>query len=88
VETPEGNWGKDIAGIYDEDSGEYEHSVQINNSEWGKKKQLDADGLKVRETWVRGKDGKLHLDTLSVVVGRNDPCPCGSGKKFKHCCMS
>ncbi|MBM3143169.1 MAG: hypothetical protein FJ005_09070 [Chloroflexi bacterium] len=18
--------------------------------------------------------------------GRNDPCPCGSGKKFKHCC--
>ena len=21
-------------------------------------------------------------------VGRNDPCPCGSGKKFKHCCGS
>ncbi len=21
-------------------------------------------------------------------VGRNDPCPCGSGKKFKKCCMS
>lgn len=20
------------------------------------------------------------------VVGRNDPCPCGSGKKFKKCC--
>lgn len=20
-------------------------------------------------------------------VGRNDRCPCGSGKKFKHCCM-
>jgi hypothetical protein len=19
-------------------------------------------------------------------LGRNDPCPCGSGKKFKHCC--
>ena len=19
-------------------------------------------------------------------VGRNDPCPCGSGKKFKRCC--
>jgi len=19
-------------------------------------------------------------------VGRNDPCPCGSGKKYKHCC--
>jgi hypothetical protein len=21
-------------------------------------------------------------------VGRNDPCPCGSGKKFKKCCMN
>ncbi|MDP3072516.1 MAG: YchJ family metal-binding protein [Opitutaceae bacterium] len=21
-----------------------------------------------------------------VKAGRNDPCPCGSGKKFKHCC--
>jgi uncharacterized protein YecA (UPF0149 family) len=20
-------------------------------------------------------------------VGRNDPCPCGSGKKFKRCCL-
>ncbi|WP_250243466.1 SEC-C metal-binding domain-containing protein, partial [Escherichia coli] len=19
--------------------------------------------------------------------GRNDPCPCGSGKKFKKCCL-
>jgi len=22
----------------------------------------------------------------STKVGRNDPCPCGSGKKFKKCC--
>ncbi|MFV2056366.1 MAG: YecA family protein [Thiohalomonadales bacterium] len=21
-------------------------------------------------------------------IGRNDPCPCGSGKKYKHCCIS
>jgi hypothetical protein len=20
-------------------------------------------------------------------ISRNDPCPCGSGKRFKHCCM-
>ncbi len=20
-------------------------------------------------------------------IGRNDPCPCGSGKEFKHCCL-
>jgi preprotein translocase subunit SecA len=21
-------------------------------------------------------------------VGRNDPCPCGSGKKYKKCCLT
>ncbi len=25
--------------------------------------------------------------TTSKSVGRNDPCPCGSGKKFKKCCL-
>jgi yecA family protein len=24
-------------------------------------------------------------DNPELTVGRNDPCPCGSGKKFKHC---
>lgn len=25
---------------------------------------------------------------MSAKVGRNDPCPCGSGKKYKNCCLS
>ena len=37
----------------------------------------------------------LHNDPLGNMttsrrtmpkIGRNDPCPCGSGKKFKQCC--
>jgi SEC-C motif len=24
---------------------------------------------------------------MSNKVGRNDPCPCGSGKKYKQCCL-
>lgn len=31
-------------------------------------------------------DGQTLED--SAKVGRNDPCPCGSGKKFKRCCLS
>lgn len=35
--------------------------------------------------------GRLQVDDTEVKraskkVGRNDPCPCGSGKKYKHCC--
>ena len=42
------------------------------------------------------KDGRWFYDSGSIVpktitrtgpkTGRNDPCPCGSGKKYKHCC--
>lgn len=30
----------------------------------------------------------MHPSTLAtpVKIGRNDPCPCGSGKKYKKCC--
>ncbi|MEM1234828.1 MAG: SEC-C metal-binding domain-containing protein [Pseudomonadota bacterium] len=24
---------------------------------------------------------------LHEKLGRNDPCPCGSGRRFKKCCM-
>lgn len=24
---------------------------------------------------------------MPTKTGRNDPCPCGSGKKYKHCCL-
>ncbi len=33
--------------------------------------------------WVAAEDARVAMRT----AGRNDPCPCGSGKKFKHCCM-
>jgi len=35
-----------------------------------------------------GADGarKQPLKTAGKKVGRNDPCPCGSGKKYKKCC--
>jgi SWIM/SEC-C metal-binding protein len=26
--------------------------------------------------------------TASIKIGRNEPCPCGSGKKYKKCCGS
>lgn len=27
-----------------------------------------------------------RMASTSDKIGRNDPCPCGSGKKYKHCC--
>jgi len=34
----------------------------------------------------KGGSGKQPLKAGSKKIGRNAPCPCGSGKKYKHCC--
>ena len=34
------------------------------------------------------RKGPPIVTCSSRKVGRNDPCPCGSGKKFKHCCLN
>ena len=31
-------------------------------------------------------DSKGRTVVKGAKIGRNDPCPCGSGKKYKHCC--
>lgn len=35
----------------------------------------------------RGQKRLFHLPAGSKKPGRNDPCPCGSGRKFKKCCI-
>lgn len=38
------------------------------------------------ENEISGRRGAGTLRRDQPKVGRNDPCPCGSGKKFKKCC--
>ncbi len=51
----------------------------------------DADMEKALDAWP--KKSLVPIATLSRgalrrKVGRNDPCPCGSGKKYKKCCLN
>jgi preprotein translocase subunit SecA len=43
----------------------------------------------VQASAIEEEAGKITNDQSSISngpkVGRNDPCPCGSGKKYKHC---
>ena len=34
---------------------------------------------------IEENENRPEIDTTQK-IGRNDPCPCGSGKKYKHCC--
>jgi uncharacterized protein len=39
-----------------------------------------------RQLEDQGRGGSMTFRRTMPKIGRNDPCPCGSGKKFKHCC--
>ena len=40
--------------------------------------------------WVRRMDARNQgiEPNARINIGRNDPCPCGSGKKYKNCCIN
>ena len=62
-------------------------------------KQMEADGVDMSSPsamrkWAKANQKKIREQEFGPVKqvvkekepGRNDPCPCGSGKKYKKCC--
>jgi len=52
--------------------------------------QIQAEEAATMQTNTGGGSEPKKIETirnLSAKVGRNDPCPCGSGKKYKNCHM-
>lgn len=39
-----------------------------------------------RSRFLKENGQWYYIDGARPLIGRNDPCPCGSGKKFKKCC--
>jgi len=57
--------------------------------EMGVKDALNARAQREDLDPIYGPEGEALIDKPVVAtakVGRNDPCPCGSGKKYKKCC--
>ena len=73
--------------------GQRDPLVEYKNESHGLfKKLLEDINFATADTLLRAEfrqapaSQKAGLSTgTSAKVGRNDPCPCGSGKKYKHC---
>lgn len=90
------NWKGELhAGIFDH----YSHILTTwpgyRRDEQGTASELELE--QKRQTWQTRQpsaDQRLEKKTsygiegnaVSDKVGRNEPCPCGSGKKYKKCC--
>jgi preprotein translocase subunit SecA len=48
--------------------------------------EIDESRLEFAKKDVFAEEEKKNQPIKTEKVGRNDPCPCGSGKKYKKCC--
>ncbi|MBR7794121.1 SEC-C domain-containing protein [Undibacterium sp. FT147W] len=73
--------------VLDAHSGQIRFGLQISGP-WTHDPELEATEL--FKTLRRGSSTKqIALPKFKAKkIGRNDPCPCGSGKKSKRCCYS
>lgn len=62
------------------------HTVIQTNSQEQMQKAMDKEQNRPMSAVHEGDEPLKKLDpSIFEGVSRNDPCPCGSGKKFKHC---
>lgn len=67
--------------------------LKLERAEYGRRQDFEKLRYKhepvkqeIRTPDQRGKAKKKEPRQVKDEPGRNDPCPCGSGKKYKHCC--
>ena len=63
----------------------YGFQVRIEAQPIERKQMVDMDKLEQKGGSEAEEEGPKQIKT-DKVVGRNDLCPCGSGKKYKKCC--
>ena len=63
---------KEVTAIFEKKGWKYKIELEPEKPE-------DVTDLDILLNWPKPQ-------TTEKKVGRNDPCPCGSGKKFKKCC--
>ena len=63
---------KEVAKIFEQNNWDYKIEIEPDQPE-------DIAELEILLNWPEPKESEKK-------VGRNDPCPCGSGNKYKKCC--
>jgi tetratricopeptide (TPR) repeat protein len=68
----------DASGIADAN----ERLVRLLAGQPGREQEANAAAQEMR----RASRAAYGGSRVAVKIGRNDPCPCGSGRKYKRCC--
>ena len=67
--------------------GQPEHAFVTFTARWHD--EAGEHSHRERSAFVQYGEHWYFIDpTVGLNAGRNDPCPCGSGQKFKKCCAA
>ena len=91
LETPQGQaWYRPIGLLGDDEFGPNQDTLTKTPSMRSKLAlQIPEAVIAIYEHWLPLRQAVYEREiakTLQAKVGRNEPCPCGSRKKFKKCC--
>ena len=80
VQTPE-----QVEQAEQEAAQQHMQNVQYQHAEFDEAAASEAEPAPAAAPAQAAGDHPGTVRNLLPKVGRNDPCPCGSGKKYKHC---
>ena len=67
---------------------EYPSDMEFEHGDVEQDRPAISDGADIQIVnmpFVNPEDRDPEDETTWGKIGRNEPCPCGSGKKYKHC---
>lgn len=76
---------EDMIQRIQEDTVRYIYNVQIKVAPKAQSRgAVDLSNAQTNEAQIQGEEKQQTVHKKKI--GRNEPCPCGSGKKYKNCC--
>ena len=94
-EAPATQWTRLV--VHSHEPGRVPNMAYVDFSAYGMEKGLEyvlhekAEFIQEDGAWIYTRplrEGPAPVKMAAKKPGRNDPCPCGSGRKFKHCCLA
>ncbi len=93
-EVPTLQWKKLV--VHAHDVGPNPDTAYVTFTAYGEEQGVEqvleekAEFVRQDGAWIYTRavrEGPVPYKAAAPKPGRNDPCPCGSGKKYKHCCL-
>jgi len=76
-------------GLEKDTTGVVEFEARYDSGTGKKTHHEISEFVKIKDRWYFSNGRVIKEEPVtSQKVGRNEPCPCGSGKKYKKCCAS